>query len=110
MSKNLTLNGEAVAASQEGVLVTELFLNDNYRFRRNVLNGKVEFLILPEGEGAKWRPLTTEALNSIFLKAEREHILEKGSPAAQIKMYVHLCSIRPQRSLGACPSGTVRTM
>ena len=98
MSKNLTLNGEVVAASQEGVLVTELFLNDNYQFRRNVLNGKVEILdkpngraeclILPEGEGAKWRPLTTEALNSIILKAEREHILEKGSPAAQIKMYV----------------------
>ena len=66
----------------------ELFLNDNYRFRRNVLNGKVEFMTLPEGEDTQWRPLTPEALNSIFLKAERENILEKGSPAAKIKMYV----------------------
>ena len=88
MNKSLTIHGEAVAASQESTLVTELFLNDNYRFCRNVLNGKVEFQTLPEGEGTHWRPLTQEALNSIFLKAEREHILEKGSPAAQIKMYV----------------------
>ena len=88
MRKNLTIKGEAVAASQEGALVIELFLNDNYRFRRNVLNGKVECLTLPECEGAHWRPLTQEALNSIILKAEREQVLEKGSPAAQIKMYV----------------------
>ena len=88
MHQTLCINGEAVAASQEGTLVIELFLNDNYRFRRNVLNGKVEFMTLPEGEDTQWRPLTPEALNSIFLKAERENILEKGSPAAKIKMYV----------------------
>ena len=88
MQKTLRINGEAVAASQEGALVIELFLNDNYRFRRNVLNGKVEFMTLPEGEDTQWRPLTPEALNSIFLKAERENILEKGSPAAKIKVYV----------------------
>ena len=88
MQQTLRINGEAVAASQEGTLVIELFLNDNYRFRRNILNGKVEFLTLPESEDTQWRPLTQEALNSIFLKAEREHILEKGSPAAKIKMYV----------------------
>ena len=88
MSKNLTINGEAVATSQEGALVVELFLNENYRFRRNLLNGKVEFMTLPEGEGANWRPLTQEALNSILLRAEREHIVEKGSPSAHIKMYV----------------------
>jgi predicted P-loop ATPase len=88
LSNKLTINGETVAASQEGALAIELFLNDNYRFRRNVLNGKVEFLTLPETEGDTWRPLTQEALNSIMLKAEREHIMEKGSPNAQIKMYV----------------------
>ena len=88
MSKNLTINGEVVAASQEGALVIELFLNEHYRFRRNVLSGKVEFLTLPEGEDVHWRPLTQEALNSIFLRAEREHIMEEGSPVPQIKMYV----------------------
>ena len=52
MQQKLRINGEAVAASQEGALAIELFLNDNYRFRRNVLNGKVELLTLPEGEGS----------------------------------------------------------
>ena len=70
MNRKFRINGEAVAASQEGALMIELFLNDNYRFRRNVLNGKVEFMTLPEGEGASWRPLTQEALNSIILKAD----------------------------------------
>ena len=88
MQQKLRINGEAVAASQEGTLAIEIFLNENYRFRRNVLNGKVELLTLPEGDGDKWRPLTQEALNSIILKAEREQIMEKGSPNAQIKMYV----------------------
>ena len=88
MSNKFTINGETVAASQEGALAIELFLNDNYQFRRNVLNGKVEFKTLPEAEDDSWRPLTQEALNSIMLKAEREHIMEKGSPNAQIKMYV----------------------
>ena len=88
MSKKLMINGEAVAASQEGALVVELFLNEKYRFRRNLLNGKVEFMTLPEGEGTNWRPLTQESLNSILLRAEREHIVEKGSPSAHIKMYV----------------------
>ena len=88
MRQTLRIKGEAVAASQEGTLVIECFLNDNYRFRRNVLNGKVEFLTLPDGEDAFWRPLTQEALNSIILRAEREHVMQKGSPNAQIKMYV----------------------
>jgi predicted P-loop ATPase len=88
MQQKLRINGEAVPASQEGTLAIELFLNENYCFRRNVLSGKVELLTLPEGEGSNWRPLTQEALNSIILKAEREQIMEKGSPNAQIKMYV----------------------
>ena len=88
MNRNLRINGETVAVSQQEPLMIELFLNDNYRFRRNVLNGKVEFLTLPEGEDVFWRPLTQEAINSIILRAERENVLEKGSPSTQIKMYV----------------------
>ena len=49
----MTTTGEALAASQEVTLVIEQFLNENYRFRRNVLNGKVEFAILPKETGAK---------------------------------------------------------
>ena len=91
--------GEALAASQEATLLIELFLNENYRFRRNVLNGKVEFAILPKETGATlsgasdeaeliYRPLTQAALNSIVIRAKREQVMEKGSPKAEITEYV----------------------
>ena len=99
MEKDMTTNGEALADSQEATLVIELFLNENYRFRRNVLNGKVEFAILPKETGANssgasdeaeliYRPLTQAALNSIVIRAKREQVLEKGSPKAEITEYV----------------------
>ena len=85
---------EAPGASQDGMLAVQQFLQDNYHFRRNVLNGKVEFSILPEGNDdaekeLDWRPLTPEALNSIIIRAKREQICEKGSPKTDIMEYVH---------------------
>ena len=78
MSKELLIQGEAMNASTEGMLAVEQFLNDNYLFRRNVLNGKVEFSTKPpEGVKPMFRPLTQQALNSIVLKAKREEIGEK---------------------------------
>ena len=109
MDKNMTTNGEALAASQEATLVIELFLNENYRFRRNVLNGKVEFLAMPSGKAERailpketratlsgssdeaeliYRPLTQAALNSIVIRAKREQVMEKGSPKTEITEYV----------------------
>ena len=76
MSKSI-LNGEAIAASQEGMLSVELFLQDHYLFRRNVLSGKVEFSTKPQGDdNPVWRVLTQEALNSIIIRARREDICE----------------------------------
>lgn len=46
------MNGETLGVSQEGTLVIEQFLMENYRFRRNILNGKVEFAILPKAADA----------------------------------------------------------
>lgn len=89
MKNEFLINGEAVATSQRMPLLIEVFLTDNYRFRRNVLSGKVEFLTLPEDGGSVWRPLSQEALNSIILRAEREHVLEEENPTAQIKLYVN---------------------
>ena len=89
MNKNLLVNGETVEASQESVLAIEQFLNDNYLFRRNELNGKVEFAILPAAEVPVYRPLTQEALNSIVIRAKREQVCEKGSPKTEIMEYVH---------------------
>ena len=50
MEKTAFLNREAVTASQEGTLAVELFLMSHYRFRRNILNGKVEFVQLGRTE------------------------------------------------------------
>ena len=100
---------ETLGASQEGTLAIELFLMENYRFRRNILNGKVEFAVLPKADNKAegntvdnlgslsiasdeaeldYRPLTQAALNSIVIRAKRENILEKGSPKTEITEYV----------------------
>ena len=99
MSKELTIQGEALGVSRETTLAIELFLNDNYLFRRNVLNGKVEFLRLVGSKRAElerstkpaedYRPLTQEALNSIIRRAKKEDICEKGSPKTEIVEFVH---------------------
>ena len=86
MSKDLTIQGEALGASHETTLAIEQFLNDNYLFRRNVLNGKVEFTIKPAED---YRPLTQEALNSIIRRAKKEDVCEKGSPKTEIVEFVH---------------------
>ena len=91
MNTNTTTNTEVLGASQECALAVEQFLHDNYQFRRNVLNGKVEFLTssADQSEGEKqWLPLTQRAINSIILRAEREQICEKGSPRSLIQLYV----------------------
>ena len=79
------MNGETMDVSLDTTLAIELFLNENYLFRRNVLNGKVEFLTKPDEE---FRPLTPAALNSIIIRAKREQVLEKGSPKSEITEYV----------------------
>ena len=43
MTQKSLNNGCAMNAALETTLAVELFLNENYCFRRNVLNGKVEF-------------------------------------------------------------------
>ena len=109
MEKSVLMAVETPGASQQGTLAIELFLMENYRFRRNILNGKVEFATLPkatktaEGNTAglsgslscasneadlEFRALTPAALNSIVIRAKREEVLEKGSPKSEIKDYV----------------------
>ena len=75
------------------VLIIEQFLNDNYRLRRNMLSGKVEFKIRAE-VSADYRPLTQEALNSIIIHALREGLDEECNPKADITMYVNSEEVR----------------
>ena len=106
----MCMNSEAANVSQEATLAIELFLMANYRFRRNILNGKVEFAVLPKADNKAdgntvetidslssasddeadldFRPLTQAALNSIVIRAKRENVLEKGSPKTEITEYV----------------------
>ena len=89
-NEKLLIQGEALEATLTGMLEAELFLNENYLFRRNVLNGKVEFANKPaEGLEAVWKPLTQGALNSIVIRAKREQVFEKGSPKSDIVEYVN---------------------
>ena len=109
MVKSNLLPAEALGVSQERTLAVELFLMANYRFRRNILNGKVEFAVLPKVADAaegntvgasdslscasdeadlEYRPLTQAALNSIVIRAKREQIMEKGNPKSEITEYV----------------------
>ena len=95
MAEKKQINSEAIDASLETTLAIEQFLNDNYLFRRNVLSGKVEFLIKPaEGEKPSapepvFRPLTPEAFNSIVRRAKKERVCKKGSPKTEIAEFVH---------------------
>ncbi len=77
----------------ESVLIIEQFLNDNYRLRRNMLSGKVEFKIRAEVT-ADYRPLTQEALNSIIIRALREGLDDECNPKADITMYVNSEEVR----------------
>ncbi len=110
MTNFALMPAETLGASLEGTLVIEQFLMANYRFRRNILNGKVEFAVLPKADNKaegntvesldslssasineadlEFRPLTQAALNSIVIRAKREQVLEKGSPKAEITEYV----------------------
>ena len=90
MKTKLQINGEAIPASQEGMLDVELFLQENYLFHNNVLNGKVEFVNKSkDGEKAEFRTLTQQALNSIILRAKREGVGENGSPKTDIMEYIN---------------------
>ena len=87
----MTINGESLGASLQNSLAVEQFLTDNYLFRRNILNGKVEYLILTTKQTDNqpvWRTLTPEALNSIVRKAKQEQIT-KNSPKTDIQEVIY---------------------
>ena len=88
---NITINGESLGASLQNSLAVEQFLSDNYLFRRNVLNGKVEYSAVSTEQTDSqpvWRTLTPEAMNSIVRKAKAEEIT-KNSPKTDILEVIH---------------------
>ena len=91
--KSLVVVEQPQNVQTKSVLIIEQFLNDNYRLRRNVLSGKVEFKMRAEVT-ADYRPLTQEALNSIIIQALREGLDEDCNPKADITMYVNSEEVR----------------
>ena len=91
--KSLVVVEQPQNVQTQNVLIIEQFLNDNYRLRRNVLSGKVEFMLRSE-PSAEYRPLTQEALNSIIIRALREGLDEDCNPKADITMYVNSEEVR----------------
>ena len=104
MSKELSIQGEALGASQEGILAVEEFLREKYLFRNNVLSGKVEFMAKPSGEAEcanvsaddepQYRVLTQEALNSIIIRARKEPAFEGCNPKPLIMEVIHSEEVR----------------
>ena len=88
MVKNELMAVETPGASQQGTLAIELFLMENYRFRRNILNASDSLSCGFDEANLEFRTLTPAALNSIVIRAKREEVLEKGSPKSEIKDYV----------------------
>ena len=96
MKEEILVNGGALDAAFEATLAVEQFLNENYLFRRNILNGKVEYVIKPCKEDAEatggelpvWQPLTQRSVNSMIRRAKKEQVCKKGSPKTEIKEYV----------------------
>ena len=100
MQKNeVLINGGALNAPVVSALAAEQFLTENYCFRRNLLNGKVEFATKQaDGQPSAYRPLTQEALNSIILRAKREDICEGSNPKTDIVEFIHseeVCAYNP---------------
>ena len=101
MDQNVLIKGEALQPSVVSTLAAEQFLNNHYFFRRNVLNGKVEFAEKSaEGREPAFRPLTQEALNSIILRAKRQDICEGANPKTDIVEYIHSEEVRTHNPIG----------
>jgi predicted P-loop ATPase len=91
--KSLVVVEQPQNVQTESVLFIEQFINDNYRLRRNVLSGKVEFK-MRDDVTADYRPLTQEAQNSMVIRALREGLDEVCNPKADITMYVNSEEVR----------------
>ena len=88
LTNNTNIDANNASATEQ--LAVELFLNENYLFRRNVLSGKVEYSIKrAEENNTEWQTLTQEDLNSIIIQAKRLQVNESGSPKTDIMEFVN---------------------
>ena len=114
--KNLSIGALETTNENVGnlsnVCLVEAFLEENYEFRRNLLSGKTEFVVIHEsdeveevsGETADetfdgeekqeeklplvWKVFTKESLNTIVRRAKKLGIGGKSSPRQDIEEYI----------------------
>ena len=79
-----------ITKNQNMVFEVEAFLEEGFKFRRNVINGKVEMCY--KGEN-KWNVLTTEAFNSLVIKALKDGVGGDASPLKVIEQFVRSTAI-----------------
>ena len=84
-AENITEN-EVKETIDDTQLAIEYHLEQHYHFRRNVLSGMVEYKKIEETDD-KYVRLTSEAVNTIFIKAKRD-MPEDTSLKGDIKAYV----------------------
>ena len=96
--KNCTKNGssEMMIESGSDFSLVESFLDEYYLFRRNILSGKTEYLIIKKDDESEleekdgdWKVLTNNAFNSIVRHAKRLGIGENKSPRQDIDEFVN---------------------
>ena len=96
--KNCTKNGssEMMIESGSDFSLVESFLDEYYLFRRNILSGKTEYLIIKkddeseqEAKDGDWKVLTNNAFNSIVRHAKRLGIGENKSPRQDIDEFIN---------------------
>lgn len=102
---NFLMSSQVMTEMQEAVFQVEAFLDENYMFRRNELNGKLEALELTEAsetietpetfsppagesEGSIWQPVTPQFINGIVRKAKKAGIGGDKTPRQNIEEYI----------------------
>ena len=96
--KNSTKNGSSEMMIENGsdFSLVESFLDEYYLFRRNILSGKTEYLIIKKDDESEleekdgdWKVLTNNAFNSIVRHAKRLGIGENKSPRQDIDEFIN---------------------
>ena len=78
MEQKPSITGCAMNAALETTLAVELFLNENYRFRRNVLNGKVDSAVWHHLRPLRSYVTSVLPLYYLYVRYPSEHCAHKS--------------------------------
>ncbi len=95
MKENLSIENPVsplmMTEMQGAIYEVEAFLGENYLFRRNLLNGKVEMSKAKavDDKSREWTPVTTQLVNSIVRHAKKEGVGGDKTPRQNIEEYIY---------------------